>query len=74
MATKPTPPKPAAEEPLLDELEKATRKLLREVMKDPEASLTDKTKVMDRALKLAAIKAKLQEDDWGKGFQDDPDA
>ena len=71
MTTDKTPPK---EEALLDEIEKAIRKLLKETMRDPQATLTDKTKVMDRALKLAAIKAKMDDEDYGSGFQDTPDA
>ena len=50
------------------ELEEAVSKLLREVMNDPTASLTDKTKVLDRALKLEQIKQKISDDEWGKGF------
>jgi hypothetical protein len=37
-------------------------------MQDPTASLTDKTKVLDRALKLEQIKQKIADDEWGKGF------
>ena len=66
-----TPPK---EEALLEEIEKAIRKLLKQTMADQTATLTDKTKVMDRALKLAAIKAKMEDEEWGQGFQDAPDA
>jgi hypothetical protein len=50
------------------ELEDAISKLLREVMQDSTASLTDKTKVLDRALKLEQIKQKISDDEWGKGF------
>ena len=50
------------------ELEQAISKLLTEVMQDPTASLTDKTKVLDRALKLEQIKQKISDDEWGKGF------
>jgi hypothetical protein len=50
------------------ELEAAISKLLREVMSDPTASLTDKSKVLDRALKLEQIKQKISDDEWGKGF------
>ena len=38
------------------------------VMADPMASITDKTKVLDRALKLEAIKLKMSDDEWGSGF------
>jgi hypothetical protein len=42
--------------------------MLKEVMLDPTASITDKTKVIDRALKLEAIKLKMSDDEWGAGF------
>ena len=48
------------------ELEKAVNDLLRTVMADPTASLTDKTKVLDRALKLEQIKQKISDEEWGK--------
>ena len=38
------------------ELEKAISELLKATMLDPTASLTDKTKILDRALKLEALK------------------
>ena len=50
------------------ELEEAVNTLLRQVMNDSTASLTDKTKVLDRALKLEQIKQKISDDEWGKGF------
>jgi hypothetical protein len=53
------------------ELEEAVGTLLKEVMADPAASLTDKTKVLDRALKLEQIKQKISDDEWGKGFYND---
>ena len=56
------------------DLEEAISKMLKEVMTDPMASITDKTKVIDRALKLEAIKLKMSDDDWGAGFAvDDED-
>jgi len=42
--------------------------MLKAVMVDPTASITDKTKVIDRALKLEAIKLKMSDDEWGAGF------
>lgn len=69
MATKKQDDKPAGA--LIDELEKHLTKLLNDTMKSPEATLTDKTKVADRVLKLVQIKAKLDEDEWGNGFSDD---
>ena len=53
------------------ELEEAVNTLLRQVMHDSTASLTDKTKVIDRALKLEQIKQKISDDEWGKGFYND---
>ena len=50
------------------ELEKAISTMLTEVRADSQATITDKTKVLDRALKLEAIKMKMQDDEWGSGF------
>jgi hypothetical protein len=54
-------------------LEKAIAKLLEMTMNDSEASLTDKMKVIDRSLKLEALKLKVSDDAWGAGFLDDDD-
>jgi hypothetical protein len=50
------------------DLEQAISDMLKAVMADPTASITDKTKVIDRALKLEAIKLKMSDDEWGSGF------
>lgn len=55
------------------DLEDAISTMLKAVMLDPTASITDKTKVIDRALKLEAIKLKMSDDEWGSGFGDDID-
>ena len=55
------------------DLEQAISDLLRETMADPEATLTDKTKILDRALKLEALKAKVSDDEYGSGFFDHAD-
>jgi len=55
------------------ELEDAIATMLKEVMLDSTATINDKTKVIDRALKLEAIKMKLQDDEWGSGFNSDDD-
>ena len=55
------------------ELEQAVSTLLKQVMSDSQASLTDKTKVLDRPLKLEQIKQKISDDEWGKGFYNDED-
>ena len=49
-------------------LEKSINTLLKQVMDDKEASITDKMKVIDRALKLEAIKQKMTDDGYGSGF------
>ena len=55
------------------DLEAAISKLLAEVMADPEASLTDKSKIIDRALKLEVIRLKASDAEWGSGFMNDDD-
>ena len=50
------------------ELESAIEKLLKEVMTDPMASLTDKCKILDRAINIEKLKQRLSDDDWGAGF------
>jgi len=50
------------------DLEKAISDLLRQVMSDSETTLTDKAKIIDRALKLEAIRLKVQDDSWGAGL------
>ena len=55
------------------DLEAAISKLLAEVMADPEASLTDKSKIIDRALKLEAIRLEASDAEWGSGFMNDDD-
>ena len=50
------------------ELEKAIESLLLTVMADPMASLTDKCKVLDRAINVEKLKQKISDDEWGSGF------
>jgi predicted transcriptional regulator len=50
------------------ELEKHINQLLQAVMSDQTASITEKMKVVDRALKLEALKQKADMDEWGSGF------
>ena len=50
------------------DLEKAINKMLTQIMADPEATITDKMKVVDRALKLEALKMKDDDAGWGSGF------
>ena len=42
-------------------------------MDDPTATLTDKTKVIDRALNLEKIKQRVESDEWGSGFSSSDD-
>lgn len=53
------------------DLERAINTLLQQTMQDPDASLTDKTKIIDRALKLEAIKQKASDSEWGSAFTSD---
>lgn len=55
------------------DLDKAISDLLKTTMADPTASLTDKTKVIDRALNLEKIKQRVNDDEWGSGFASDDD-
>ena len=50
------------------DLEEAVSKLLKEVMSDDTASLTDKCKVIDRAVNIEKLKQKISDDEWGAGF------
>jgi hypothetical protein len=50
------------------DLERAISEMLHQVMHDSEASITDKTKVIDRALHLEKIKLKISDEEWGSGF------
>jgi hypothetical protein len=55
------------------ELEKHINQLLTTVMMDETASITEKMKVVDRALKLEQLKAKISDDEWGSGFMSEED-
>lgn len=37
-------------------------------MSDEMASLTDKCKVIDRAINIEKLKQKISDDEWGSGF------
>jgi hypothetical protein len=50
------------------DLEDAVSKLLQSVMADEMASLTDKCKVIDRAINIEKLKQKLSDEEWGSGF------
>jgi len=50
------------------ELESAVEKLLKQVMSDETASLTDKCKVIDRMVNIEKLKQKISDDEWGSGF------
>ena len=55
------------------ELEKAINKLMAEVMLDTTATIVDKMRVIDRALKLEALKMNDDDSAWGAGFMNDDD-
>lgn len=55
------------------DLEDAISNTLKSVMNDSMASITEKMKVIDRALKLEAIKLKMESDEWGSGFSTSDD-
>ena len=55
------------------ELESAISKLMKEVMADPTATITDKMRVLDRAIKLEQLKMKDADSEWGSGFGLDDD-
>ena len=50
------------------DLEDAVSELLKSVMADDMASLTDKCKVIDRAINIEKLKQKISDDEWGSGF------
>ena len=50
------------------DLEDAVSELLKAVMADDMASLTDKCKVIDRAINIEKLKQKISDDEWGSGF------
>lgn len=74
--------KKTVDKSLNDALVTAINELLKEVMSDEEVdgkplySLTDRCKVIDRALNLEKIKQKINDEEWGAGFlppEDEPE-
>ena len=55
------------------DLEAAVSKLLQQVMNDDMASLTDKCKVIDRAVNIEKLKQKLSDEERGSGFSNSDD-
>lgn len=55
------------------ELENAINKMMKEIMADSTATITDKMRVIDRALKLEQLKMKDSDSEWGSGFGLDDD-
>ena len=55
------------------DLESAINDMLIQMKTNEEWSLTDKMKIIDRSLKLEAIKLKMTNDDWGSGLLDESD-
>jgi hypothetical protein len=50
------------------DLEESIATLLKQVMADDTASLTDKCKILDRAINVEKLKQKISDDEWGAGF------
>jgi len=50
------------------DLEDSIAVLLKQVMADESASLTDKCKILDRAINVEKLKQKISDDEWGAGF------
>ena len=55
------------------DLEDAINNMLVDMKTNEEWTLTDKMKILDRALKLEAIKLKIADEGWGAGLLDDND-
>ena len=55
------------------DLDKFISDLMKQVMNDPDATVTDKVKVLDRALKLEALKMKDADEGYGSGLFGDDD-
>ena len=51
------------------DLDSFISELMKSAKDDNEMSLLDKLRIVDRALNLEKIKAKITDDDWGAGFQ-----
>lgn len=62
-------PKDSSKNAMLDAIEKTIMAELKEIAKKPETPLIDKMRIWDRALKVAALRMKLDEDDTGTGFE-----
>jgi hypothetical protein len=58
------------------DLDSFITELMKSAKDDAEMKLIDKLRIVDRALNLEKIKAKITDDDWGAGFQtpEDEDA
>jgi hypothetical protein len=65
MAKKPTGLNP--------DLEQAVSDLLKLSMQDPDLSMEEKLKIIDRAINLEKLKQKQDSDLWGSGFSDPDD-
>lgn len=53
------------------DVERTIADLLRTVKNDPSVPLEDKLKVLDRALKVEALKLKARDEEYGAGFDVD---
>jgi len=55
------------------DVERTIADLLKAVKNDPDIPLEDKLKVIDRALKVEALKLKARDEEYGSGFDVDTD-
>ena len=55
------------------ELERYLNDLMKKAQKDPDMSLTDRMKIVDRVLKFEQLRIKMTDDGFGTGFHDDDD-
>lgn len=66
--SKPATPAPAKTDEFVSQLEKALTDEWDMIKKNDKATSLDRCRIIDRMLKLAQVKAKLQDDNWGSGF------
>lgn len=56
---------------LAETVEGAVKAALKQVEEQKDMDMETKLKIIDRGLKLVAIKAKIADEDLGKGFRDE---
>lgn len=62
----------AKEKSFNPELEKYLNDMLKKSRNDPDMTLTDKMKIVDRVLKYEQLKMKEADSGFGSGFNDEP--